>query len=79
MTTIAEVRMWGRTIGAVSLATGSDVAAFEYDPAFTGSGIEVAPLAMPLSTRGVSVCCTVTAKFSRLAGTACRFPAGPFR
>jgi serine/threonine-protein kinase HipA len=51
MTTIAEVRMWGRTIGAVSLETASDVAAFEYDPAFTGSGIEVAPLAMPLSTR----------------------------
>lgn len=49
MTTIAEVRLWGRTIGAVFLAGDADSAAFEYDPAFAGSGIEIAPLAMPLS------------------------------
>ena len=48
---LAEVRLWGRTIGAVSLPEGSDVAAFEYDPAFAGSGIQVAPLTMPLSRR----------------------------
>ncbi len=51
MTLVAEVRLWGRTIGAVSLARDSDVAAFEYDPAFAGSGIEVSPLVMPLSRR----------------------------
>jgi len=51
MTIVAEVRLWGRTIGAVSLAEDSDVAAFEYDPAFAGSGIEVSPLVMPLSRR----------------------------
>ena len=51
MTTLAEVRLWGRTIGAVSLADGSDVADFEYEPAFAGSGIEVSPLVMPLSRR----------------------------
>ncbi|MFQ5328891.1 MAG: type II toxin-antitoxin system HipA family toxin [Thermodesulfobacteriota bacterium] len=51
MTTIAEVRMWGRTIGAVSLGDDDEVAAFEYDPAFAGSGIEIAPLTMPLSSR----------------------------
>jgi serine/threonine-protein kinase HipA len=51
VTTIAEVRLWGRTIGAVSLARGDEVAAFEYDPAFAASGIEVSPLAMPLSRR----------------------------
>ncbi len=45
--TLAEVRLWGRTIGAVSLADGSDVAAFEYDPAFAASNIQVAPLTMP--------------------------------
>jgi serine/threonine-protein kinase HipA len=48
---IAEVRLWGRTIGAVSLEEGRDVAAFEYDPAFAQSGIEIAPLVMPLSPR----------------------------
>ncbi len=51
MTTLAEVRLWGRTIGAVSLQEGEDVASFEYDAAFAQSGIEVAPLAMPLSRR----------------------------
>jgi serine/threonine-protein kinase HipA len=45
---IAEVLLWGRTIGAVSLEPGRDVAAFQYAPAFVGSGIELAPLMMPL-------------------------------
>jgi serine/threonine-protein kinase HipA len=49
--TVAEVRLWGRTIGAVSLAEGGGHAAFEYDPAFAQSGIELSPLTMPLSHR----------------------------
>lgn len=51
MTTLAEVRLWGKTIGAVALADGDDVASFEYAGDFAGSGIEVAPLVMPLSRR----------------------------
>ncbi|MDT8438612.1 MAG: type II toxin-antitoxin system HipA family toxin [Wenzhouxiangellaceae bacterium] len=51
MTALAEVRLWGRTIGAVALAEDSRTAAFEYNPAFVGSGIQVAPLTMPLSER----------------------------
>jgi serine/threonine-protein kinase HipA len=51
MTTVAEVKMWGRTIGAVSLTDGEDIAAFEYDPAFAGSGIEISPLTMPLARK----------------------------
>lgn len=51
MATLAEVRLWGRTIGAVQLEDGADVAAFQYDPAFAGSGIEISPLMMPLSSR----------------------------
>ncbi|PKM15604.1 MAG: toxin HipA [Gammaproteobacteria bacterium HGW-Gammaproteobacteria-2] len=49
--TIARVVLWGRTIGAVSIADGSEVAAFQYDPEFARSGIEVAPLTLPLSDR----------------------------
>jgi len=49
--TLAEVQLWGRTIGAVSLEDGGQFAAFEYDPAFTRSGIEVSPITMPLSDR----------------------------
>ncbi len=48
MTTVAEVRLWGRRIGAISLEDGADVAAFAYDLAFANSGIQVAPLMMPL-------------------------------
>ena len=51
MSTVAEVRMWGRRIGAVALDAGSDVASFQYDRAFVGSGIDVAPLMMPLHAR----------------------------
>lgn len=49
--TLAEVRLWGRTIGAVSLEDGERYAAFQYDPAFARSGIEVSPFTMPLSER----------------------------
>jgi serine/threonine-protein kinase HipA len=51
MATVAEVRLWGRSIGAVSLEEGARVAAFQYEPAFLASGIELSPLAMPLSRR----------------------------
>ncbi|NOX70566.1 MAG: type II toxin-antitoxin system HipA family toxin [Gammaproteobacteria bacterium] len=51
MTTIAEVRLWGRTIGAVTLGEGADTATFEYAPPFARSGIEISPLVMPLSNR----------------------------
>ncbi len=48
---IAKVQLWGRTIGAVSLEEGRDVASFQYDRAFAASGIELSPLVMPLSER----------------------------
>lgn len=51
MSAEAWVSLWGRKIGAVVLGDGDDIASFEYEPAFTGSGIEVSPLSMPLSNR----------------------------
>lgn len=48
---LAEVKLWGRTIGAVSLEDGGRFAVFEYDPAFAQSGIEISPITMPLSER----------------------------
>jgi serine/threonine-protein kinase HipA len=51
MSTLAQVNLWGRTIGAVSLEEGDEYAAFQYDPAFARSGIEISPLTMPLSHR----------------------------
>jgi serine/threonine-protein kinase HipA len=46
---IAEIQLWGRTIGAVTWDANQDIAAFEYDRAFLQSGFEIAPLMMPLS------------------------------
>ncbi|MBL8393467.1 MAG: type II toxin-antitoxin system HipA family toxin [Candidatus Accumulibacter sp.] len=48
---IARVQLWGRTIGAVALEEGREHAAFQYDPRFAASGIELSPLVMPLSDR----------------------------
>jgi len=43
-----EVWLWGTRIGAVGWPDGAAVASFEYDPSFLRSGIQVAPLTMPL-------------------------------
>ena len=48
----ALVKLWGTTIGAVSLDDTQRTANFEYDHAFISSGIEVSPVVMPLK-RGV--------------------------
>ncbi len=47
---VAGVTLWGRTIGAVSADEGG-IAAFEYDPEFIGSGIELSPIRMPLGDK----------------------------
>ena len=49
MDDLAEVRLWGRTIGAVAQRRGIGYATFQYDPEFAQSGIEIAPLTMPLA------------------------------
>jgi len=46
---IAKIKMWDTTIGVSSLDE-SGVCAFEYVPSFQNSGIEVAPIMMPLSS-----------------------------
>lgn len=68
MTTAAEVSLWGKTIGAVVLIDGSDVARFEYDQAFQRSGIELSPLVMPLSSRVYSFPDLARATFHGLPG-----------
>jgi serine/threonine-protein kinase HipA len=48
VTTLAAVRLWGTRIGAVSMPDDGRVASFQYDLDFLASGIEPAPLTMPL-------------------------------
>ena len=49
MSSLAEVRLWGATVGAVLLDDEARAATFEYDPGFVSRGIEVAPLTLPLA------------------------------
>ncbi len=47
--TTIEVRIWDKSVGAVALDPSLGYYAFEYQPAFVKSGVELAPLEMPLS------------------------------
>lgn len=49
----ASVKLWGTTIGYVSMHNDERFARFEYDPDFVQSGIELAPLMMPLKARHI--------------------------
>ncbi len=71
MATIAEVKMWGSTIGAVALEEGEKIASFQYAPDFIQSGIEVSPLMMPLSNRVYSFPNLAQAIFHGLPGLLC--------
>ncbi len=44
----ARVILWGRDIGAVSWLPDRELGVFQYRPEFVPSGIEIAPLMMPL-------------------------------
>jgi serine/threonine-protein kinase HipA len=46
--TVVAVTLWGARIAAVSIDAGARYATFQYDPAFSRSGIEIAPVRMPL-------------------------------
>lgn len=46
---VAEVILWGRTIGAVSWDDDKQVAVFEYAEDFANSDIQIAPFTMPLA------------------------------
>ena len=51
--TTATVMLWGTPVGYVSMDAGERFARFEYDPAFAGFGIELAPLKMPVVARRI--------------------------
>lgn len=44
----ATVRLWGTSIGAVTWVQAQDIGIFQFDPGFLDSGIELAPVMMPL-------------------------------
>lgn len=48
--TTAAVKLWGTRVGAVTYEAARELAFFEYDPAYLPSGIQLAPLTMPLGS-----------------------------
>jgi len=52
---LAEVVLWGTTIGAVHWNRKTECGSFEYTPAFAKSGIELSPLMLPLVKSSPSV------------------------
>ena len=51
--TTATIKLWGTTIGYVSMHQDERFARFEYDPEFVKTGIELAPLMMPAKERRI--------------------------
>lgn len=49
MNTTAEVYLWGTRVGIIHQDLSKPYASFEYDAYFLNSGIEIAPIMMPLS------------------------------
>ena len=45
---LIEVRAWEKTVGAISLDSGTGYYVFEYAPSWQAGGIELAPLTMPV-------------------------------
>lgn len=68
MSSLAEAWLWGTRIGIVSLADDDPIASFEYDPAFLGSDIEIAPIEMPLDRRVYRFPALSQGSFSGLPG-----------
>src|SRR5690606_34974306 len=46
---VVEVRAWGKRVGAVAREPTRNYYAFSYDPAWVQTGVELAPLHMPLA------------------------------
>lgn len=51
MDNLAEVRLWGRQVGALVYDPVNAVGTFEFAPQWLKNGVEIAPLRMPLSNR----------------------------
>lgn len=50
MMDVAEVKIWGKLVGAVAWDERTGLASFEYDPDFKKLNWNLAPLKMPISS-----------------------------
>lgn len=49
MENLAEVRLWGKQVGALAYDPATGFSTFEYSPQWRHSGVEIAPLHMPIA------------------------------
>ena len=49
---VANVKIWGHFAGAIAWNPSRNIGEFEFDPAFAKSGLDLAPLQMPLNRTG---------------------------
>ena len=68
MSEAAEVLLWGKRIGVVSRVDGSPCVSFAYDDEFRESGLEPAPLMMPVGRNVYSFPALPAASFHGLPG-----------
>ena len=68
MNEAAEVFLWGRRLGVVSRMDGSPCVSFAYDADFRSSGLEPAPLMMPVGSQIYSFPTLIGASFHGLPG-----------
>ncbi len=54
MENLAEVRLWGKQVGALAYDPATGVSTFEFSPQWRDSAIEIAPLHMPIAARKYS-------------------------
>ncbi|MDP0587789.1 MAG: type II toxin-antitoxin system HipA family toxin [Candidatus Endonucleobacter bathymodioli] len=66
--TAAQIKLWGKSIGAVSWDDSAGLAHFEYESEFINSDIEVAPFTMPLSRQIYSFAALPRETFHGLPG-----------
>jgi len=50
MQNLAEVKLWGKQVGALAYQPESKVSTFEFSPEWISRGVEIAPLQMPLAS-----------------------------
>ena len=48
MIKVAKVKIWNNVVGAIAWNENTETATFEYDKSFLKSGLDIAPLTMPL-------------------------------
>ncbi|MBQ3833647.1 MAG: HipA N-terminal domain-containing protein [Bacteroidales bacterium] len=53
MINFADVYIWGQQVGTVAWDANRQAGSFEYSSAFTGTGLELSPLMMPVISNNI--------------------------